>query len=68
MLRNDLPSLVKSKIRMYASDTLMYNTIHNINDCLQLQNDIFELEKWTKLGRWISIPLNVNSSKLPIKT
>jgi len=45
---NDLPSLVKSKIRMYADDTLIYNTIHNINDCLQLQNDIIELEKWAK--------------------
>ena len=33
---NDLPSIVKSKIRMYADDTLIYNTIHNINDYLQL--------------------------------
>ena len=28
---NDLPSVIKSKIRMYADDTLTYNTIHNIN-------------------------------------
>ena len=46
---NDLPSLVKSKIRMYADDTLIYNTIHNINDCLQLQNDLTELEKWSRI-------------------
>ena len=42
---NDLPSVVKSKIRMYADDTLIYNTIYNINDCLQLQSDIYELER-----------------------
>ena len=42
---NDLPSVVKSKIRMYADDTLIYNTIHNINNCLQLQSDISELER-----------------------
>ena len=46
---NYLPSLVKSKIRMYADDTLIYNTIHNINDCLQLQNDLTELEKWSRI-------------------
>ena len=45
---NDLPSVVKSKIRMYADDTLIYNTINNINDCFQLQRDISELEKWAK--------------------
>ena len=33
---NDLPNLVKSKVRIYADDTLLYNKIHNINDCLQL--------------------------------
>ena len=45
---NDLPSVVKSKIRMYANDTLIYNTIHNINNCLQLQSDIYKLERWAK--------------------
>ena len=34
---------------MYADDTLIYNTIHNINDCLQLQNDLTELEKWSRI-------------------
>ena len=42
---NDLHSVVKCKIRMYADDTLIYNTIHNISNCFQLQNDISELAK-----------------------
>ena len=43
---------------MYADDTLIYNTIHNINDCLQLQNDIIELEKWAKTWQ-----MDFNTSK-----
>lgn len=58
---NNLPSLVISKIRMYADDTLTYNTIFNINDRLQLQNDICEFEMWTKTWQINSIPLNVSS-------
>ena len=32
---------------MYADDTLVYDVINNINDCIQLQNDLF-LEKWAR--------------------
>ena len=31
---------------MYADYTLVYNEIKNINDCVQLQNDLWKLEKW----------------------
>ena len=43
---------------MYADDTLIYNTIHNFNDCLQLQCDLFALERWAK--NW---QMNFNPSK-----
>ena len=34
----------------------------NIDDCLQLQRDLSELEKWTKNGKWSSIYQNANFS------
>jgi len=34
---------------MYADDTLVYSTINTIDDCIQLQWDLLELEKWSKL-------------------
>ena len=43
---NDLPRSIKSKVRMYADDTLVYNVINSTNDCIQLQNDLRLLEKW----------------------
>ena len=48
---NDLPiALLNLNLECsYADDTLIYNTIHNIDDCLQLQRDLAELEKWTKI-------------------
>ena len=46
---NDLPRSIKSTVRMYANDTLVYNVINGINDCIQLQNDLLLLEKWAKV-------------------
>ena len=37
---NDLPNTIKSKIRMYADDTLVYSTINTIDDCIRLQRDL----------------------------
>ena len=34
---NDLPNTIKSKIRIYADDTLVHNCINTIDDCIQLQ-------------------------------
>ena len=45
---NDLPKTIKSKIRIYADDTLVYNCINTIDDCILLQRDLAELEKWAK--------------------
>jgi len=44
---NDLPNIIKSKIRIYADDTLVYNSINTTDDCIQLQKDLAELEKWS---------------------
>ena len=46
---NDLPRSIKSKVRMYADDTHVYNIINSINDCIQLQNDLLLLEKWANI-------------------
>jgi len=37
---NDIPSTVKSKIRLYADDILLYRTIHTDEDRLALQEDL----------------------------
>ena len=70
---NDLPNLVtvKSKIRIYADDTLLYNKIHNISDCFQLQSDISILEKWAKTWQMDFNPskcefLKLTNKKLPL--
>ena len=40
---NDLPENVSSKVRLYADDVLIYNTIHSKEDCLMLQEDLNSL-------------------------
>ena len=46
---NDLPRSIKSKVRMYADDTLLYNVINKIDDCIQLQHDLLTLEEWANV-------------------
>ena len=43
---NDLPNGIKSKIKLYADDVLLYNTIHSQEDCHNLQQDLNLLEEW----------------------
>ena len=45
---NDLPLSVKSQVRLFADDCLLYRTINNQNDHTVLQNDLKELENWAK--------------------
>ena len=45
---NDMPSVVKSSIKMFADDTKMSNPIINQTDQENLQTDLDELEKWTE--------------------
>ena len=46
---NDLPRSIKSKVRMYADDTPVYNVINTIDDCFQLQNGLLLLERWANI-------------------
>ena len=43
---NDLPDCVKSKVRLFADDCLLYRKIKSAKDQELLQKDLIELEKW----------------------
>ena len=43
---NDLPDNLKSSIRLFADDALLYGVISNENDGDQLQEDLKQLEAW----------------------
>ena len=43
---NDLPLYVKSKVCLFADDTVIYLATKSTNDCIQLQQDLLSLEKW----------------------
>ena len=43
---NDLPNCVKSQVRLFADDSLLYRTINSVHDAVQLQEDLTALEVW----------------------
>ena len=43
---NDLPSVVSSKVRLFADDCLIYRNIKNKEDQITLQEDLNLLENW----------------------
>ena len=43
---NDLPLSVKSQVRLFADDCLLYHTISSAQDHQLLQNDLKALEEW----------------------
>jgi len=43
---NDLPDRVKSQVRLFADDCLIYRKIRNMQDHLILQQDLSSLESW----------------------
>ena len=43
---NNLPSIVSSKVRLFADDCLIYKQIKNNNDQIELQRDLNLLESW----------------------
>ena len=42
----DLPSVVSSKVRLFADDCLIYRNIKNKEDQIALQKDLHLLENW----------------------
>ena len=47
---NDTPECVKSEIKLFADDSLLYRRIQNIADCHKLQEDLDKLQEWEQ--RW----------------
>ena len=43
-----MPDSIKSNIRLFADDTIMYLTISTQDDCHALQSDLTKLEAWEK--------------------
>ena len=43
---NDLPEAVKSQVRLFADDCLLYRSVKNQSDYITLQNDLQKLEEW----------------------
>ena len=69
---NDLPNTIKSKIRIYTDDTLVYNCINTIDDCILLQRDLAKLEKWAKEWQMEFNPLKcelltITNQRSPLK-
>ena len=60
---NDLPTSVKSQVRLFADDCLLYRVIKSVEDQVALQEDLRSLEQWcTKWG------MRLNSSKCQVMT
>ena len=43
---NDLPDNIKSSVRLFADDCVLYRNIHSLQDCLTLQEDLTSLGQW----------------------
>ena len=48
---NDISSMVKSSISIYADDILVYRPLLNYSDCVALQLDLNALAQWS--DRWV---------------
>lgn len=58
---NDLPTLVKSQVRFFADDCLLYSPINSQQDHRILQSDLRELEKGQTHGKCALTPTNISS-------
>ena len=43
---NDLPDYIRSSVRLFADDCVLYRNIHSLQDCLILQEDLTSLGQW----------------------
>ena len=58
---NDLPTSVKSQVRLFEDDCLLYRKIQTFNDHILLQKDLTQLGKWA--NTW---GMNFNTNKCHI--
>ena len=47
---NDLPDNIRSSVRLFPDDCVLYRNIYSIQDCLPLQEDLTSLGQWE--ARW----------------
>lgn len=52
---NDLPSNIKTQLRLFAGDCVLYNSLHS-NDAITLQHDLDTITSWCE--KW-HMPLNL---------
>ena len=63
---NDLPSIVSSKVRLFADDCLIYRQIKSNNDQIKLQRNLNLLESWgVKWGMRFNAAMRVSRIRLP---
>ena len=70
---NDLPTSVKSKVRLFADDTIIYRHINKHQDTVDLQDDLRQLEDWESKWQMEFHPgkcqvVHFTRSSKPIKT
>ena len=46
---NDLPSLMKNRVLLFADDTKIYSSLRNDNSITSLQDDINTCIEWAKV-------------------
>ena len=50
---NNLPDNIRSSVRLFADDCVLYRNIHSIQDCFILQEDLTSLGQWEG-AQWLS--------------
>ena len=68
---NDLPSVISSKVRLFADDCLVYREIKNRQDQIALQKDLNLLEKWGMRFKFNAAKCNImrmSRKQTPIST
>lgn len=55
---NDLPLCVRSQVRLFADDCLLYRSVKTQQDQQQLQTDLHSLERWATNGGCVLMPPN----------
>ena len=71
MYINDLPSRVRSKVKLYADDILLYSYIKSETDCHALQEDRDALAQWEHIWQMEFDPskcelMRITNKKNPI--
>ena len=62
---NDIPSVVKSPVLLFADDTKIFRSIQCKDDYLQLQNDINKLLEWSSIWQ---LKFNISKCLLRLYT